>query len=207
MVLKRALQCAVAALAIAPGVIRAQTSQGCFWPGPAPRCGSWFITEAGLFARFTDRHPGDENLLIGYSFGWMRNAGAHSSWGAELFGGTEGEVRGGFGVRARRWLSPRAAVDVAAGVHLFGDASSQDVASGSPMFAVRITHADKFAAAMRLDVLRLRCGATCSPTSVPNPNGTSARLYIGAEAGSQFGLIGAGLTAVVVGLWALSCCD
>lgn len=206
-VMKRAMFCAVLILAAAPTLMMALSSQNCFWPAPTPRCSSWFITEPSLFMRFTDRHPDDETLLLGYSFGWMRNVSPRSAWGGELFGGVEGEVRGGLALRARRWLSGRAAMDVAVGAHLFGDASSQSVAGGSPMFALRVTHADKVAAVARLDVLKLRCGASCDPASVSNPNGTSTRFYAGIELGSQPGAVGAALAAVAAGVWALSCCE
>jgi hypothetical protein len=205
--MKRAMFCAAIILAAAPTLLMALASQNCFWPTTKPRCSSWFITEPGLYMRFTDRYPGDETLLLGYSFGWMRNVSTRSAWGGELFGGVEGEVRGGLALRARRWLSGRAAMDVVVGAHLFGDASSQSVAAGSPMFGVRITHADKLAAVARLDVLNLRCGANCDPTVVSNPNGTSTRFYAGIELGSQPGAVGAALAAVAVGVWAASCCD
>lgn len=202
----RAVCCAVLILAAAPTLMMALGPQDCFWPAPRTRCSSWFITEPGLYMRFTDRDPGDETLLFGYSLGWMRNMSTRNAWGGELFGGVEGEVRGGLALRARRWLSERTAMDVAVGAHLFGDASSQHVASGSPMFAVRITHADKLAAVARLDVLHLRCGANCD-AALPDPNGTSTRLYGGIELGSQLGAVAAALAAVVVGVLAASCCD
>ncbi|MCI0353868.1 MAG: hypothetical protein L0099_02340 [Acidobacteria bacterium] len=204
----RALLCVAAVFGAAASLMEAQAPfQNCVWPAPQPRCSAWFATEAGLYVRFTDRQAGDETLLLAYSLGWMRNANTRSAWGAEVFGGLEGEVRGGLALRVRRWVPPLAAVDVAAGVHLFGDASSQDVTSGSPMLTVRITYADKVAAAARVDVLKLHCGRDCSPAFVLNPNGTSTRLYIGAELGSQLGVIAAALAAVAVGVSAASCCN
>jgi hypothetical protein len=196
--------CLIALLGAMPEQVEAQASRGCLWPAPQSECASWFITEAGLFARLSDRDPGDEHGLVAYSFGWMRNAGTGAAWGAELFGGVEGEIRGGVAVRVRRWLSPRAAVDFAAGVHLAGDASSQDVATGSPMVKVRVTYADKLAAVMRLDALKLRCTTDCSAPFVNNPNGRSTRFYVGVEVGSEPGLIAKLLTAAAVGIYALT---
>jgi hypothetical protein len=175
-----------------------ETPHACFSPKPMPRCGSWFITEAGVFKRFTDVQDGDESTLFAYSLGWMVNRNARSAFGGELFGGAEGEVRGGVAVRGRRWLSTRSALDLAVGVHLYGDASSQDVAFGSPMVKVRVTHADLIAATVRFDVLKLSCGMDCYPGQVPNPNATSARLYLGVEAGAGVGVAGMVVTGVVV---------
>jgi hypothetical protein len=177
-----------------------QTSHACFAPRPRPRCDSWFITEAGLFRRFTDVQDGDESTLFAYSLGWMVNRGARSAVGGELFGGAEGEVRGGLAVRGRRWLSERSALDVSAGIHLYGDASSQNVAAGSPMVKVRLTHADLIAVTARVDVLKLQCGSGCYPTpgGGADPNATTTRFYLGAEAGAGVGVLGMVVTGLVV---------
>lgn len=171
----------------------------CVWPASRPPCSSWFITEAGLYTRFTDLQPSDERLLFEYTLGWMRNVGSRTAVGIEVFGGIEGEVRGGAALRVRQWRSPRVALDLALGSHLFGDASSQDVTPGSPMVTVRLTYADKIAATGRLDVLKLRCGIDCYAR---NPNATSTRLYLGAELGSKLGVLGMAVAAAAGAVWA-----
>lgn len=175
----------------------------CVWPASGPPCSSWLITEAGLYTRFTDLLPGDEHLLLEYTFGWMRNLGTRTAVGGEVFGGAEGEVRGGAAFRVRHWSSSRVALDLALGIHLFGDASSQDVTPGSPMVTVRLTYADKIAATGRLDVLKLDCDIDCLGYA-PNPNATSTRLYLGAEMGSKLGVLGMALTAAAAALYAAS---
>jgi hypothetical protein len=82
----------------------------------------------------------------------------------------------------------------ALGAELFGDATSQHITLGSPMLTMRATYADKIAATARLDVLRLQCGMYCDPAPA-NPNATSTRFYLGAEVGSQPGVIGMALSA------------
>ncbi len=197
----RSLIYGVLALAALPRVAAPQVHpHACIWPASQPRCSSWFVTEAGVFTRLTDLQPADERLLFNYTLGWMRNIGARTALGVVVFGGAEGELRGGAALRARKWISPRLATDLAAGVHLFGDASSQDVALGSPMLTVRLTYADKLAVTGRVDVLKLRCGPTCSPEHVPNANATSTRLYLGAEVGSKLGALGGVLGGVLAGV-------
>lgn len=181
-------------------VADAQAQQeNCFWPGSQPRCISWFITEAGVYRRFTDLLEDDERTLFLVSFGWMRNVSKGTGLGAELFGGVEGEARGGIAVRMRQWLSRGMTVDAIAGVHLLGDASSQDVAAGSPMMTFRFGYADKIAAAVRLDVLKLRCKEGCSPSAIPNPDATSTRFYLGLETGSKVGAAFVVLGGLLIG--------
>lgn len=197
---------AVCALALNAGWSRIATSQssdkGCIWPAPPVRCSSWLITEAGLAVRLTDLQPGDERVLVGYALGFMKN-NTRTAIGGEIFGGVEGEGRGGAALRFRKWLTPRTGLDLGAGIHLFGDASSQSVALGSPTFTVRFTYADLIAAHARVDVLQLQCNNGCTP-DVTNPNGTSTRLYLGAETGSKPGVLAMVLTGIVVGIAAAS---
>jgi hypothetical protein len=99
----------------------------------------------------------------------------------------EGEVRGGLALRWRRWLGGRSSLDLAAGTHLLGDASSGTVRAGSPMFQARYTLGDQLGASARLDLLRIHNGCpdeTCSPRE----SWTSGRLYVGGEIGSSLGL-------------------
>jgi len=201
-----AVRC-LALLAMLPAGAAGQApARTCVWPGDPSVCSAWFVTEAGVHVRFTDVQPDDERVLVAYTVGWMGNVGPRAAAGVALFGGGEGEFRGGVAARARRWLSRRSAVDAMAGVHLIGDASSQDVRAGSPMVAVRLAYRDRLSAVARLDVLRLRCGFNCLPQFVINPNGTSTRTYLGAELGSQLGVAGFLLTAAVIGIAAAACC-
>jgi hypothetical protein len=176
-----------------------------FWPGPLPERSSWGITEMGIVARLTDRHAGDELWMVTASLGWMRNAGPGAAWGGELFMGAEGDFRGGLAVRGRWWLTPHTALDGAVGVHLFGDATSQDVKRGSPMVTARLAYRDRIAAVARYDVLGLSCGPTCvGRTDVPNPNATSRRLYFGTELGGKAGVVAMSITAILLGAFVLS---
>jgi hypothetical protein len=192
--------CTVALHAACSHAATAQARQ-CVWPAVQARCSAWLITEAGVHVRFTDLQSGDERVLITYSLGWMRNAGVRTAVGVELFAGVEGEVRGGAGVRFRKWLSSRDALDLTTGVHFFGDASSQEVSAGSPMFSVRLAHADLIAATGRVDVLKLNCAGCPAPTT---SGGTSTRAYLGAEVGSKAGVVAMLVTGVLAALFAAS---
>lgn len=177
-----------------------------FWPKPFPERSSWAITEIGIQVRLTDRHAGDELWMVSTNLGWMKNAGPRFAWGGEIFGATEGDVRGGLAARGRWWITHETALDAAAGVHLFGDATSQDVKRGSPMVTARLAWRDRIAAVVRYDVLGLSCGPTCvgGIADVPNPNATSRRLYVGTELGSKPGVVTMVISAAVLGAFALS---
>lgn len=183
-------------------------SRQCLSSHAPPDCSSWVVTESGVYLRFTDIQTEDsgrdEHVLFNYTLGWMRNTSSRTALGAQLFGGAEGEVRGGVAARVRHWLSTHAAFDAAAGVHLVGSASSQDVQLGSPMLLARITYGDRLALASRADVLFLRCRDTCTPGFVAKPNGTSIRLYVGGELGSELGVIGMLLTGLAVAVVVVS---
>lgn len=165
----------------------------CFGPHPAPRCGSWVITEAGARYRLTDQYQDEQNLFFHYALGWMKNLGERSALGVQAFGGSDGRARGGVGVRARRWLSTRESVDLVVGAHLLGDASGQEVQPGSPTFQLRVARDDLLALVGSLDILVLRCPEFCEFTR--DPNTTRTRAYLGAELGAGAGVLGIALTA------------
>ena len=176
----------------APGPVAAQGNP-CFAPKPAPSCRSWLITEAGARVRLTDRFEGEQDLFFHYAIGWMRNVGPRTALGVEAFGGSDGHARGGAAVRARQWLSAKVAADLVAGVHLIGNASSQEVQVGSPSFQVRVGYADKVAVIGSVDILSLRCPEFCD--FIRDPNTTRTRAYLGAEVGSGLGVFGFAITA------------
>ena len=186
MVVGRTLLWASLWLGVGADPSRAQTRPpGCFWPGPHPQCSSWAITESGLYTRISDRNPGGLQFLFTSAFGLMRNVGPRAAWGGELFVCGGDPLRGGVAVRTRRWLSQRAAADIAAGVHLFSEGGSQHLKRGSPMVTGRVTYADWVAVAARLDVLRFR-----DPPNGSLPGGgTKTRLYVGVEVGRWPGLV------------------
>jgi hypothetical protein len=175
---------------------------GCFRGAPADRC-SWFVlTEAGVHYRLTDVIPGDEHVLFNGALGFMVNTAGGAAWGGEAFAGVEGDVRGGLALRWRRWLGGRSSLDLAAGAHLLGDASSGTVQAGSPMFQARYTLGDQLGASARFDLLRIRNGCP-DENCFPRESWTSGRLYVGGEFGSSLGLgamivAGLALAALVV---------
>ncbi len=180
-----------AALAL-PAPVAAQGNP-CFAPKPAPACRSWLVTEAGARLRLSDRFDGEQDLFFHYALGWMRNVGPRTALGLEAFGGSDGHARGGAAVRVRQWLSDRVAADLVAGVHLMGNASSQEVKAGSPSFQLRVGYADKLAAIGSVDILSLRCPEFCD--FIREPNTTRTRAYLGAELGSGLGVFGFAITA------------
>ncbi len=175
--------------------------RGCFRPAAAPRCAWFTIVDAGVHRRLND-DPDDEATLFAWALGFMANTGPRTALGGEVFAGAEGELRGGVALRWRRWLTGRASLDLAAGVHLAGDASSGDVKPGSPMLQVKWMPTDLLGLSARLDVLRIEDPFTAGPT--PGPAYTSERLYLGGELGSGLGVVGFAITAVVIGLAALA---
>lgn len=170
----------------------------CFRGAPADRCRWFTLTEGGIHYRLTDVAPNDDRLLYGVTVGFMVNTSRRAAIGAEAFGGVEGVLRGGVALRWRRWLGRRSSLDVALGVHLFGDTRRGSLAHGSPMLQARLNAADLLAASARLDLLRLttQCADVMCLTSATR---TSERLYVGGEVGSQLGL-GTILAAGVGGL-------
>lgn len=175
-----------------PGPLTAQGNP-CFAPKPAPACRSWLITEAGVRLRLTDRFDDEQDLFFHYALGWMRNVGPRTALGLEAFGGSDGHARGGAAVRARQWLSDRVAADLVVGMHLMGNASSQEVKAGSPSFQVRVGYADRLAVIGSVDILSLRCPEFCE--FIREPNTTRTRAYLGAELGSGLGVFGFAITA------------
>lgn len=175
-----------------PGSLVAQGNP-CFGPQPMPACRSWMITEAGARFRLTDRHDDEQDFFFHYALGWMRNVGARTALGVEAFGGSDGHARGGVGVRARQWLSNKVAADLVVGVHLMGNASSQEVKQGSPSFQARLGYADKVSVIGSVDILSLRCPEFCD--FIRDPNTTRTRVYLGAEMGSGLGVFGFAITA------------
>lgn len=176
---------------------------GCFRGAPADRC-SWFLlTESGVHYRLTDLIPGDERVLFSGSLGLMVNTPGGAAWGGEAFAGLEGDLRGGLALRWRRWLGGRSSLDVAAGVHLLGNASGGAVRAGSPMVQARYTLGDLLGASARLDVLAIRNGC---PEAICFSRGswTSERLYVGGELGSSLGLGAMVLAGLAVSAFALS---
>jgi hypothetical protein len=75
----------------------------------------------GIHFRLTDIVPNIDRLLYGLTVGFMMNTSRRTALGAEAFGGIEGLLRGGVALRWRRWLRRRSSLDLALGVHLFGD--------------------------------------------------------------------------------------
>jgi hypothetical protein len=184
-----------AALLAPPAPLAAQGNPS-FAPRPAPACRSWLITEAGTRVRLTDRFADEQDLFFHYALGWMHSVGPRTALGLEAFGGSDGHARGGAAVRARQWLSDRVAADLVAGVHLMGNASSQEVKAGSPSFQVRVGYADRLAVIGSVDILSLRCPEFCE--FIREPNTTRTRAYLGVELGSGLGVFGFAITAAGV---------
>jgi hypothetical protein len=179
-----------------------RATRGCFHGGPADRCAWFTLTESGVQYRLSDVLPGDERLLYGFTLGLMVNRADRSALGGEAFAGVEGDVRGGVAVRWRRWLGRSSSLDLAAGVHLVGDASSGHVHPGSPMLQATLIAGDRIGASARLDVLRLS-NSCPDATCVTRTSGTSERLYVGGQVGSGLGLgaalaVGFGIVAFVL---------
>lgn len=184
----------LAVLVTAPLGAAGAQGRPCFTPRPSPPCSSWVVTEAGVRLRLSDRFQDEQDLFVHYALGWMRNVGGRTALGIEAFGGSDGHARGGLALRGRQWLSDRVAADLVAGVHLMGNASSQEVKAGSPTFQARIGYADKVALIGSVDILSLRCPELCA--FIRDPNTTRTRAYLGAELGSGLGVFGFAVTAV-----------
>lgn len=189
---------ALGAASFSPAVAQspATAPHGCFRGRPADTC-TWFtLLEVGTHVRLTDVEPQDEHVMFNWTLGFMANRGSHTAIGAELFASVEGEFRMGTALRWRRWLGPATSLDLAAGVHLAGEATEASLAAGSPMFQARLNAGDLVAATVRLDLLRFK-GECVAPPGGCLPSRTSPRLYVGAEAGSWLGLAGYGATGVL----------
>lgn len=183
------------AMLLAAAALPAQDSVpgGCFRGGPRERC-TWFtLTEASVHYRLTDILSDDERLWYGFALGFMVNTRRGTALGGEAFAGVEGDVRGGLALRWRRWLGPHASLDLAAGVHLAGDASSGTVQPGSPMLQASLVAGDRIGATARLDVLRLK-HSCLEAACFQRTDRTTQRFYLGGQVGSGLGL-GAGLAA------------
>ena len=172
-----------------------RATRGCFRGGPADRCAWFTLTESGVQYRLTDVIPGDERLLYGFTLGLMANTSGPTALGGEAFAAVEGDVRAGIAFRWRRWLGRSSSLDLVAGVHLVGDASSGQVQPGSPMLQASLIAGDLIGASARLDVLRLTHSCP-DVTCLTRTNRTSERLYVGGEVGSGLGLV----AALAVGL-------
>lgn len=189
----------VGSLLLLPVLAAAQTHpHGCFRGGPAERC-SWFpLVESGLHYRLTDVVPGDERVMLAWNLGFMKNTGSRTALGAEVWAVAEGDFRAGAALRWRRWLGANTSVDLSAGIHIAGDASSGHVTPGSPMIQLKINRSDLIAASARFDLLSVSgCYTSYSPTACPGPKHTSPRAYVGVEMGSYAGLVGYAATAVL----------
>lgn len=171
-----------------------ESSRLCFSPAPSPSCQSWWITEAGVRYRVSDRFPDEQDVFFHYALGWMRNIGPRMALGGEVFGGSDGHARGGVAARARRWLSPRASLDLVVGIHLVGNASSQEIKTGSPTVQVRLSRSDLVAVVASIDRLALHCDLGCE--FVRDPNTTRTRAFLGLEVGSGLGVAGFAGTAL-----------
>jgi len=184
----------LSALTAAAPLVAQESSRGCFAPATSPSCRSWWITEAGARYRVSDRYPDEQNIFFHYALGWMRNIGPRMALGGEVFGGSDGHARGGVAARARRWLSPKASVDLVVGVHLVGNASSQEIKTGSPTVQLRVSRSDLVAIVASIDRLALRCDFGCE--FVRDPNTTRTRAFLGLEVGSGLGVVGFAGTAL-----------
>ena len=97
----------------------------CFRGRPQSECGSFFLTEWTWALRIGGHGPRSPDVKPGNSYwtwqvGWMRNVGRRSALGGSVFLGWEENRVGGsetIGVKARfrRWVGPKAAVEVGAG--------------------------------------------------------------------------------------------
>jgi hypothetical protein len=105
----------VTALLAGPATLAGQM---CFRANPAPRCHSFWITEAGVGARL-DPHPAntDDGASLTLELGHMVNSGRRSALGAAIFLQVA-EPISGFGLRPRyrHWLSRKVSIDIGPGI-------------------------------------------------------------------------------------------
>ncbi len=104
----------------------------CFRGRPQSECDSFFLTEWSWVFRTAGVGSISPNVQAGNSYwtwqvGWMKNVSRHSAFGATFFLGAEQDRTGGsetIGVKARfrRWVGPKAAVEIGAGPTLEGSA-------------------------------------------------------------------------------------
>jgi hypothetical protein len=190
-------------LALVAGAAPAQeaprATRGCFRGGPAGECRWFMITESGLGYRVSEVVAGDERALFSFNLGAMVNRGDNSALGAYGFLNFEGEGRGGLGLRYRRWLSESAGLDLSAGVHLQGNASSGLVSAGSPTIQARVMVEDLVGVTARLDLLRVKGGCFSEPCA-GRTDRTDTRIYVGVEGGSWLGTAGFAAGAAFIAL-------
>src|SRR2546428_12222389 len=122
--MKAGLLALLLSLALRPAVA-AQTApppprHECFRGRPQPACDQFWITEFSLLTRI-NRLPDGEYLSVPYFMRWelgsMENHGPRSAAGVTLVAELD-DLGSRLGVkpRYRRWLGPRAALDLSAGV-------------------------------------------------------------------------------------------
>jgi len=84
----------------------------CFRGKPRPKCGSFLIVETGYLSRLTESDQTNYENMITSDFGLMFNCSRNSSVGGTFSFTTDGDGTDiGIGVRYRRWLSRRLALD------------------------------------------------------------------------------------------------
>ena len=98
----------------------------CFRGRPLPRCGAFWITEAGYHHRLSgtrlvqqDPNSGaDLESHVSWELGRMRNRDSSSALGWTILIGVDAERKHRLGAKARfrRWLDPRGILDLSGGV-------------------------------------------------------------------------------------------
>lgn len=154
------------ACGLACGVAHAQDPL-CWRARPMPACTSYLVTDLTVAARL-DPAPGDERrYLITAELGWMRNVGSRNGVGATLSIVAHG-ARDQYAsienlypylgtavmVRYRRWLSPRAGIELGLGTPFSAERALGTVQLPSLLGEVSVTYAGLVALTARVERTR-----------------------------------------------------
>jgi hypothetical protein len=158
-------------------------SKPCFHARPAPACGGFFLTTAGVYMGHGGRASVD--------WGYMANASTRNAFGGSWFvayNGLEDELSTGPVARYRRWFQKSRSLDVAVGTPVFANSTLKP---GSILAAVKYNPVHWFGVALRPEMVR-RTVYECvdvNCTSQATRTASSGRVFFGVELGWTPGLV------------------
>ena len=166
-----------------------QPASGCYRARPAPDCTVFYLTNAGAFLRVGPR-PDDGQAVL--DWGVMVNVRPGYAVGVSWFVSAQSStLRTGPALRARRWFTDRASLDVAVGTPVTGGFLTMP---GSVLALVKYNPVHWFGFAVRPEYHRQSEFEDESPW----------RIHMGVDAGWYPGLAITGATVVGLGLLVLA---
>ena len=170
--------------AIAPLAAQDSTTRGgrfCLRARPKPACDGFALTTIGAYVVFGSNNPSHRSVRGVVDYGIMVNVNARSAFGGSVFASLDQDGPAlGPALRYRRWLTPKASLDVAVGTPLVATGSLR---TGGVFGQVRWSPNHWFSLAARPEVVRLDvCHATCAVES-------RGRFSVGTEVGAAPGLV------------------